>query len=104
MKNHFSSKWLNTIPFLFITELGTGWAPAVADTSVELNNIDRGQKQLSNDRSFWIGGSTNEPATDDIAMDYSKYVSGESGKPYILHLFTCVHSHLKQSMIHSCCK
>ena len=34
----------------------------------------------SYDKSFWIGGSSNEPGTKEFEIHYSKYIAGESGK------------------------
>ena len=39
-----------------LLELGTGWAPAVADDVVELEFIQEQEQISSDDRSYWIGG------------------------------------------------
>ena len=39
-----------------MTELGSGWAPAVADTYTELKFIQQQERLSSNDQSYWIGG------------------------------------------------
>ena len=37
-------------------ELGTGWAPAVAEDVVELEFIKEKERLSSDDRTYWIGG------------------------------------------------
>ena len=37
-------------------ELGTGWAPAVAEDVVELEFIKEQERLSSDDRTYWIGG------------------------------------------------
>ena len=39
-------------------EIGTGWAPAIINSISELVFIGEHNKMLSNNASFWIGGST----------------------------------------------
>ena len=45
---------------LYFLELGREWAPAVINSPVEENLLRQAQKfPFVNDRSYWIGGSTN---------------------------------------------
>ena len=63
-----------------ISELGNGWSPAIADTAEKLKQIEDGQRDLSDYKSFWIGGSTDAPGTAEDTIDYSQYQADESGK------------------------
>ena len=65
------------LPFCF-TELGTEWAPAVADSSAEFENIGRGELLLDDEEDFWIGSSTN--LTPIGVFNYSDYLPDDSGK------------------------
>ena len=37
-------------------ELGTGWAPAVADDAAELKLMQEQERISTDDRTYWIGG------------------------------------------------
>ena len=41
---------------LLLLELGTGWAPAVADDDAELKLIQEQERVSTDDRDYWIGG------------------------------------------------
>ena len=43
--------------FLTISEYGNGWGPAVLETEVEHGFIQEGQKGLTDDDDYFIGGS-----------------------------------------------
>ena len=45
-------------PFFCILEIGKGWAPAVINSPSELILIQKIQKEMNDDHSYWIGGST----------------------------------------------
>ena len=60
----------------FISEIGKGWATAIADSADELDHIKESLKLLTNHISFWIGGSANAAGT----IDYSKYMVDETGE------------------------
>lgn len=60
------------------TELGAKWAPAVADTFCELENIRAAHKLLDDIHSFWIGGSTN--GNDGNTFDYFHYIPDNTGE------------------------
>ena len=67
-----------------ITEIGMSngeqWAPAVAGTSCEFENIRQGHRRLSQIRSFWLGSSTDEPAIGGTRFDYPQYIPDDSGE------------------------
>ena len=44
------------ISWLLLLELGTGWAPAVADDAAELKLIQEQERISTDDRDYWIGG------------------------------------------------
>ena len=60
------------------TERGEGWAPAVPNSSAELDNISGGQQMLNVTHYFLIGGSTfgyqNQP------INFTQYLQRYSGK------------------------
>ena len=64
--------------FLYSTDLGSSWAPAVAETSAELNVIRAGNSQLSDIKTFWVGGSTGQP--HGSVIQYEEYRTDDSGK------------------------
>ena len=41
---------------MLFLELGTGWAPAVADDAAELKLIQEKERISTDDRDYWIGG------------------------------------------------
>ena len=45
-----------------------------------MKQIEDGQRDLSDYKSFWIGGSTDAPGTAEDTIDYSQYLADESGK------------------------
>ena len=61
----------------YLSELGDGWAPAVLNNQVETNFIKQTQKGLSNDRSYWIGGSTDTESGSVI--DLGRYITDSTG-------------------------
>ena len=61
-----------------ILELGDGWGPAVLETEEELNFVRQADRNISNARSYWIGGSTNICCLREIS--YSHYIPDDSGK------------------------
>ena len=64
-----------------ISDLGYGWSPAMADSAEKLKQIEDGQRDLTDYKSFWIGGSSNAPGTARASIDYSQYLADRSGKP-----------------------
>ena len=46
-------------------ELGTGWAPAVADDAAELKLIQEQERISTDDRDYWIGGLAYDPVQDE---------------------------------------
>ena len=64
------------MPFYYV-ELGKEWAPAIADSFTEHDNIGRVGLLLDNPLAFWIGGSTNQRQFDSI--NYSDYIPDDYG-------------------------
>ena len=90
-----SSKYTPQFLFCFV-ELGKGWAPAVADSVAEFDNIGRCELLLNDSRSFWIGGSSNITTTSySKEIDYSDYIAGNlviKHLPiYLPILYFCTH-------------
>ena len=54
-----------------------GWGPAVLNNQAELDFIRQAQRWLSDDRSYWIGGSTNINAWN--TFQYNNYMTEDSG-------------------------
>ena len=59
------------------SDLGPSWAPAVAETSAELDVIKNGNSHLSDVTSFWMGGSTTEP--HQTIIKHNQYRTDTSG-------------------------
>ena len=74
-----------------MSALGDGWAPAVINSPSELSFIKEKQKFLSNNRTYWIGGSTNIEIGEIITLfDYMTSESGTKRKPTItITAFAC---------------
>ena len=53
-----------------------GWA----HTSDELAIIISGNRKLTNAKSFWMGGSSDEPISGPGLINYTQYRIDESGK------------------------
>ena len=47
-----------TVIIIVLSEIGTGWGPAIIDSTTELIFIGEHHNKLCNNGSFWIGGST----------------------------------------------
>ena len=72
---YIKSKSMNCVIFL---DLGEGWVPAVLNNQRELDFIREGQKLFChNDRSYWIGGSTN--IQRGSTFNISQYNTGDTG-------------------------
>ena len=54
---------------MYLSELGDGWVPAILNTQVETDFIRQAQKGLTDDRSYWIGGSTNTESGSIIDLN-----------------------------------
>ena len=54
-----------------------GWRPAVLNDAVEVDFIRGAQKEFSNPRSYFIGGSTSAAHNTDIDLD--SYLTEDSG-------------------------
>ena len=65
---------------LYFSALGEGWAPAILNSPEELDFIRQGQLWFSDDRSYWLGGSTNTQPWEHI--DLSDYNTGDSGNRF----------------------
>ena len=52
------------------SEIGTGWIPAILLSDAEYDFIAEMQGRLSNNQSYWIGGSTRTTG----AIDYIHYL------------------------------
>ena len=61
----------------FSFSLGEGWAPAILNIPEELDFIRKKQKSFSDDRSYWLGGSTNTQPWDHINLN--QYRTDDSG-------------------------
>ena len=63
---------------IFISELGNGWGSALLESEAELNFIKEADRNISNAKSHWIGGSTNNCCVLDI--DHSDYIPDNTGE------------------------
>ena len=54
---------------LYLSALGDGWAPAILNDQAELDFIRQGQSTFSDDRSCWLGGSTDTQPWDHINLN-----------------------------------
>ena len=61
-----------------LSELGDGWNLAIIDSPTELIFIIEIQKELDDDKSYWIGGSTN--ARENASVTYFYYYLNSTGK------------------------
>ena len=61
----------------YFQAIGTGWSPAVLNDRMELDFIRQGQRDFSDTKSYWIGGSTY--ARPFFYLDYSAYFVGDLG-------------------------
>ena len=50
--------FIYTVIIFPLSEIGAGWVPAIINSTSELVFIGEHHKMLSNNASFWIGGST----------------------------------------------
>ena len=77
-------------------ELGDGWSSAILDNQREYDFVKVAQKGVINNRSYWIGGSTNQGAWSIFPL--SSYNANEEGN-------NCVHkmdSLTKQTALKTC--
>ena len=72
----FPLQWSQIILEKLISEIGNGWAPAIADSAEKLEHIREGLKLLTDHISFWIGGSANAAGT----IEHSKYMVDDTGE------------------------
>ena len=71
---------MNCVIFL---DFGEGWVPAVLNNQRELDFIREGQKLFChNDRSYWIGGSTN--IQTGSTFNISQYNTGDTGNMMLM--------------------
>ena len=61
------------------TELGDKWAPAIPENEKHLESIENGNKNLSDIRSFYIGGSAKHSGGNGQIISYSSYFQDTSG-------------------------
>ena len=57
--------------------MGDGWSPAVINDRMEFNFIREAQRGLTDNRSYWIGGSTNAEDFDTFGL--TPYMDGDLG-------------------------
>ena len=79
-----------------ILAFGSEWKPAAVNSTQEFDYLYEGHRQLTNLRSFWIYGTTNE--THHTVINASDYFLDDSGmykfqprisNKKVLHLFFC---------------
>ena len=63
---------------LFLSGIGFGWNPAIINSQRELDFIKENQKQLINEYSYWLGGSSAH--TGYIGFSAYRPHQAESGK------------------------
>ena len=63
---------------LIFLELGDGWGIAIIDSPVELILIREIQKEMNDDNSYWIGGTTT--ATENTTVTFFDYYPDSTGK------------------------
>ena len=71
-----------------LTELGSRWLPAILDSVEEHDLIEEKSKSLFDRKSFWIGGSSNEPATPRVLISYLDYIHDQSGENIVYQYFS----------------
>ena len=64
---------------LIFSDLGDLWSPAIPDNDQHLQSIENENKNLSDIRSFYIGGSAQQSSTSPKALSYSSYFKDNSG-------------------------
>ena len=71
--------WLKEANFIItFSEIGTGWIPAILLSDAEYDFIVEIQGRLSNNQSYWIGGSTRTTGVIDY-LHYLPYHIGPGG-------------------------
>ena len=68
-----------------------GWYPAILNSAEERDFVKQAQRKLTNDRSYWIGGSTSANAGRIINLD--SYQTGDAGNDY--NFFICHHEKIQ---------
>ena len=64
--------------FLYLSDLGEGWAPTILNSQSEVDFLKQAQKDFGdNTRSFWVDGTTN--AELNSIFDFNSYITGDSG-------------------------
>ena len=63
-------------------DLGHGWAPSVVDSATELILIKAIQKEMTDNRSYWIGGSTDLEERESLT--FFDYLPTSIGKEIII--------------------
>ena len=68
---------------LYFLDLGEGWAPAILNDQREADFIRAGQRLFChNDKSYWIGGSTNVHPWNIFHID--EYNTGDTGNMMVI--------------------
>ena len=64
-------KYFTKKPYFLFADLGDGWVPVVLNSATELIFIKEIQKELNDNHSYWIGGSTDIEAEGSVTfLDY----------------------------------
>ena len=63
--------------YRLVSAFGFEWKPAAVNSTQEFDYLYEGHRQLTNLRSFWIYGTTNE--TQHTAINASDYFLDDSG-------------------------
>ena len=63
-KGCIQTPYVNFWPILIFSEIGSGWIPTILSDESELDFVVESQRALSNNQSYWIGGSAQ--TTGDI--------------------------------------
>ena len=60
--------------YIYLSEIGPGWNPAMINSSLELQFIVKQHMRLANSRSYHIGGSTLATGHIDL-FDYMRHLA-----------------------------
>ena len=66
--------------FKMFLELGKDWTPAIIESQKKLQQIRSNINQLTDQRVFWVGGSTNARPNNAAGIQFHKYRVDERGR------------------------
>ena len=65
---------------MYSLDIGPGWGLAEIDSEQELQFLKSQQQQLTNDRTYWVGGLADARGI----IDYSQYSTTAGGNSFAL--------------------